>query len=132
MPNPGLAVMLVIGVGLGAMLYYLFASTQDQQQGGQSMGGGHRHSSRSRQNMSDADKNYWNSQQSGNQARNRRPERHCAICLDDATKINGVKLVPCSHVFHLMCIEEWRSKGEGSARNLCPNCRNEIVGLEEL
>ncbi|XP_014219641.1 E3 ubiquitin-protein ligase RNF13-like [Copidosoma floridanum] len=119
MTHPGLAVMLVVGVGLGAVLYYFFASTpheQNQQNNRQ----------RNRQHSYD-----W--AQQSNESRNRRQdEKSCMICLEDTNKDDAVRLVPCKHAFHKTCIEQWRVTGAGQARNRCPICRDMIVGLEEL
>ncbi|KAL4325152.1 hypothetical protein GQ457_11G027860 [Hibiscus cannabinus] len=44
------------------------------------------------------------------------PEFECVICLEEEKK--KAKCMPCGHVFHGQCIEEWLEKN-----NLCPLCR---------
>ncbi|OXU23623.1 hypothetical protein TSAR_005943 [Trichomalopsis sarcophagae] len=122
MTHPGLAVMLVVGVGLGAVLYYFFASTSEQ------MPNRRRESGRS---QGPNNRTCWSSSPPTD-PRNRRQDQKCTICIDEANKENGVRIVPCMHIFHKQCIEEWRKNGAGDARQSCPICRDKIMGLEEL
>ena len=59
----------------------------------------------------------------------------CVICLDDidihSTSIDDqIKCLPCGHVFHQNCIEEWFSSKEKNAvpneevKLNCPICRH--------
>ncbi|KAJ8684298.1 hypothetical protein QAD02_020090 [Eretmocerus hayati] len=121
MTHPGLAVMLVVGVGLGAMLYYFFANPPEPQQT----------SNRRRNNERSGNHTHWAPSSQSN-PRNRRPDPKCMICLDDTNKDDAVRIIPCCHVFHQLCIEEWRVNGAGEAKQSCPNCRNMIEDLEEL
>jgi hypothetical protein len=45
----------------------------------------------------------------------------CTICqvkFEDATQ---VRCLPCSHLFHVECIDHWLTRG-----TICPNCRDDI------
>ncbi len=46
----------------------------------------------------------------------------CAICVDDFTEEDVVRLLPCSHVFHPQCIDEWLINHS----SLCPLCKMEL------
>ncbi|KAG6137491.1 hypothetical protein E4U12_000584 [Claviceps purpurea] len=40
----------------------------------------------------------------------------CPVCLERMDETNGLMTVPCSHVFHCTCLQNWRGAG-------CPVCR---------
>jgi hypothetical protein len=42
----------------------------------------------------------------------------CSICLDDMLEKRECKVLECGHVFHFVCIEEWKER-----REMCPICR---------
>lgn len=45
---------------------------------------------------------------------------HCTICLEQFTKKDTVKCLPCSHVYHDRCIDEWLSRKPN-----CPVCKQD-------
>lgn len=47
----------------------------------------------------------------------------CAICLGEFAEGDLVCPLPCSHVFHPECIQEWLVK-----RNSCPLCKARLLG----
>ncbi|KAI9900674.1 hypothetical protein N3K66_004936 [Trichothecium roseum] len=40
----------------------------------------------------------------------------CPVCLERMDETNGLMTIPCSHVFHCSCLQNWRGAG-------CPVCR---------
>ncbi len=44
-------------------------------------------------------------------------ELHCTICIEDISKGEYFKELPCTHKFHTKCIDEWLERKE-----ICPNC----------
>ena len=56
-------------------------------------------------------------------------EKGCSICLDSLS--SGTKqTLPCSHIFHVACVERLRSFGIQQA---CPLCRSELPpGLKQV
>lgn len=46
----------------------------------------------------------------------------CAICVDDFTQEDVVRVLPCTHVFHPQCIDEWLNNHS----SLCPLCKMEL------
>ncbi|XP_058797549.1 uncharacterized protein LOC131667846 [Phymastichus coffea] len=122
MTHPGIAVMLMVGVGLGAVLYYFFASTDERM--GQS-----NCRTRCRPDNNNRSSSCWNPPNSD--LRNRRPDQSCPICFEDVVK-DTVRVIQCMHAFHKSCIEKWKNDGSGNACNQCPICRKKIEGLEEF
>ena len=51
------------------------------------------------------------------------PNTECNICLDEYIQEDVVKYLPCNHIFHPMCIDQWLS----TSSNKCPVCRA-VVG----
>lgn len=51
----------------------------------------------------------------------------CAICLEQFTSNSQVKKLPCRHIFHPECVDQWliRSVGE------CPVCKRNVLSTEE-
>jgi hypothetical protein len=47
-------------------------------------------------------------------------EDSCTICMDDLSDEELVRILPCSHIFHRMCIDKWLDNKDYK----CPNCRN--------
>ena len=37
-------------------------------------------------------------------------EDECPICLDQFCVLEVVKELPCSHIFHIECIEDWKNR----------------------
>ena len=52
----------------------------------------------------------------------------CSICLDTLTVGDEILLLPCNHVFHKNCMNEWLKEG----RAVCPVCRQGIMDDDEL
>merc|ERR1719265_158888 len=50
-------------------------------------------------------------------------DTQCAICLQSIQKGETVSRLPCSHMFHHGCIEEWLRVG---AKPACPICQSSI------
>ena len=46
----------------------------------------------------------------------------CDICLDNLTKKQLGRILPCYHVFHACCVDEWIIKSHSS----CPVCKKNI------
>jgi len=44
-------------------------------------------------------------------------EEECPICLDSLS-VNNIKILPCNHKFHTLCVNTWLQK-----KNICPLCR---------
>lgn len=49
----------------------------------------------------------------------------CTVCLEEVTKGQRVRTLPCLHTFHADCVEEWLKK-----KKLCPLCNFPIDGQE--
>jgi len=45
----------------------------------------------------------------------------CSVCKDEYELDDEVKVMPCSHRFHIECIDPWLK-----LRNSCPVCRYEL------
>lgn len=41
----------------------------------------------------------------------------CAVCLERMDDTTGLMTIPCQHIFHCACLENWKSPG-------CPVCRH--------
>ena len=49
-------------------------------------------------------------------------EDTCAICVDEFENGTSIKTLPCNHVFHANCIDEWLSKYS----SVCPLCKSNL------
>ena len=47
---------------------------------------------------------------------------NCVICVDDFTEEDTVRVLPCDHIFHPQCIDEWL----GNHSSLCPLCKKRV------
>jgi hypothetical protein len=45
----------------------------------------------------------------------------CIICLNDYKNMDYLSLLPCSHIYHKSCIEEWLRRN-----NKCPLCKHKV------
>lgn len=54
-------------------------------------------------------------------------EKNCAICLSNFDESDQVSGLPCSHLFHTECINQWL---ENTPR--CPICRTDIHQLHPI
>lgn len=46
----------------------------------------------------------------------------CAICVEDFTDGDGLRVLPCEHFFHRQCIDEWLINHSA----VCPLCKYEV------
>ncbi|KAM3320396.1 hypothetical protein P3S67_007596 [Capsicum chacoense] len=45
----------------------------------------------------------------------------CCICLDKYRDKEEIRQLPCSHIFHLMCVDQWLR-----IISCCPLCKQEL------
>uniref|UniRef100_A0A8C8XZ12 RING-type E3 ubiquitin transferase n=1 Tax=Panthera leo TaxID=9689 RepID=A0A8C8XZ12_PANLE len=50
----------------------------------------------------------------------------CTICITEYTEGNKLRILPCTHEFHVHCIDRWLSEN-----STCPICRREVAGSAE-
>lgn len=50
------------------------------------------------------------------------PQEPCAICLDDYSPKQYIKILPCLHYYHKHCIRQWLCERETT----CPMCRSHV------
>ncbi|KAJ8375390.1 hypothetical protein SKAU_G00059700 [Synaphobranchus kaupii] len=48
--------------------------------------------------------------------------RTCSVCINEYAQGNKLRLLPCTHEFHIHCIDRWLSQN-----NTCPICRQPIL-----
>ncbi|KAF7669282.1 hypothetical protein LDENG_00203070 [Lucifuga dentata] len=48
--------------------------------------------------------------------------RACSVCINEYAQGNKLRQLPCSHEFHIHCIDRWLSEN-----NTCPICRQPIL-----
>ncbi|XP_046321295.1 E3 ubiquitin-protein ligase RLIM-like [Marmota monax] len=46
----------------------------------------------------------------------------CSICLTEFRENNKIRILPCSHEYHILCIDRWLSE-----YSTCPVCRRELT-----
>ena len=52
----------------------------------------------------------------------------CCICLDDFTIGDKLRILPCVHAYHVMCIDPWLLKN----KRVCPQCRMKVFVSGEV
>ncbi|XP_063984184.1 uncharacterized protein LOC135166106 isoform X2 [Diachasmimorpha longicaudata] len=126
MTHPGMAFVLVVGVGLATILYYMFADSSNT------------HNSHNPHGADvgiqpDPPNNSWTPR---DRSRCRKKDSsagnekaRCTICLNDIGVQQIVYVHPCRHHFHESCIQEWRDQRQMESHNLCPNCRKKIESV---
>ncbi|XP_006193681.2 E3 ubiquitin-protein ligase RLIM [Camelus ferus] len=50
----------------------------------------------------------------------------CSICIMEYTEGNKLRILPCSHEYHVHCIDRWLSQN-----STCPICRGQVVDSSE-
>ena len=59
---------------------------------------------------------------------NKNEFQNCVICMEKYEINNEVKTLPCFHLFHKDCIDQWLKAGNDS----CPICKNKINHNDDL
>lgn len=52
--------------------------------------------------------------------------RACSVCINEYAQGNKLRRLPCSHEFHIHCIDRWLSEN-----NTCPICRQPILAVHQ-
>ncbi|XP_013857692.1 E3 ubiquitin-protein ligase RNF6 [Austrofundulus limnaeus] len=50
--------------------------------------------------------------------------RACSVCINEYAQGNKLRRLPCSHEFHIHCIDRWLSEN-----NTCPICRQPVLSV---
>jgi len=64
---------------------------------------------------------YKKPEKSSNEKSTDSPATDCSICLTEYTDGDSIKALPCTHRFHLPCIDKWLE-----AHNTCPVCKTQV------
>ena len=69
------------------------------------------------------DKCEGNDQSLGDQSFKKiRIDHSCTVCMDNFEKTDKLNLLPCSHYFHMTCLQGWLSD-----HNSCPVCKRKVT-----
>lgn len=49
-------------------------------------------------------------------------QQECAICLEDYVDEDELRILPCKHEFHIICIDSWLT----TRKKFCPICKRDI------
>ncbi|KAL1006515.1 hypothetical protein UPYG_G00073310 [Umbra pygmaea] len=52
--------------------------------------------------------------------------RACSVCINEYAQGNKLRRLPCTHEFHIHCIDRWLSEN-----NTCPICRQPILPMHQ-
>lgn len=50
----------------------------------------------------------------------------CSICITEYSEGNRLRILPCSHEYHVHCIDRWLAEN-----TTCPICRGKVVDSDE-
>jgi len=45
----------------------------------------------------------------------------CTVCIADFEESDGIRMLPCTHIYHIACIDDWLKRKKN-----CPMCRKSI------
>mmetsp|Transcript_22660 Transcript_22660/g.51787 ORF Transcript_22660/g.51787 Transcript_22660/m.51787 type:complete len:382 (-) Transcript_22660:111-1256(-) len=48
-------------------------------------------------------------------------DRSCQICMEDFTEGDELRTLPCFHLFHAKCVDQWLK-----VNSICPTCRHKV------
>jgi len=50
-------------------------------------------------------------------------DMQCSVCLESFKHGDEIRILPCKHEFHVVCIDKWLT----NSRSTCPNCRQPVA-----
>lgn len=51
----------------------------------------------------------------------------CALCLDDYAVDDKLRVLPCWHAFHQVCVDKWLIDQQKGATRACPVCKGNPI-----